>query len=78
MLVAGLFTKLNKMANEPVQIFKCPCEGNKYKMAGKPNDKPTLKEKREMGELIAVGCTVLTIPIEQFREENWEWCPKHF
>ena len=47
-------------------------------MAGKPNDKPTLKEKREMGELIAVGCTVLTIPIEQFREENWEWCPKHF
>jgi hypothetical protein len=64
--------------NEPVRIFKCPCEGNKFKLAGEPNDKPTLKEKREMGELIAAGCTVLTIPIEQFRAEKWEWCEKHF
>jgi len=64
--------------NEPVQVFKCPCEGKKYKMAGEPNNNPTLKEKREIGELIAIGCTVLIIPIEQFRKEKWEWCPKHF
>lgn len=38
--------------NEPIVIFKCPCEGNKYKFAGEPNDKPTLKEKREYSELI--------------------------
>ena len=63
--------------NEPIVIFKCPCEGNKYKFAGEPNDKPTLKEKREYGELIAAGCTVITKPIEQFRSEKWEWCPKH-
>lgn len=63
---------------EPVRIFKCPCEGNKFKLAGQPNDNPTLKEKREMGELIAVGCSVITISIEQFREEKWEWCPMHF
>ena len=64
--------------NQTVQIFKCPCEGKKYKLAGKPNENPTLKEKREMGEMIAAGCTVLTIPVEQFRQENWEWCPLHF
>jgi len=63
---------------EPVQIFKCPCEGNRFLLAGEPNNKPTLKEKREMGELIAIGCTVLTIPIEQFRSEKWEYCGKHF
>jgi hypothetical protein len=62
----------------PVRIFKCPCEGLKYKSAGKPNDKPTLKEKREYGELIAAGCTVITIPLAQWKEEDWEWCPKHF
>ena len=59
--------------NEPIVIFKFPCEGNKYKFAGEP----TLKEKREYSELIAAGCTVITIPIEQFRSEKWEWCPKH-
>ena len=63
--------------NEPVTVFKCPCEGNKFKLAGRLNDKPTIKEKREIGELISIGCTVMVIPIEQFREEKWEWCPKH-
>jgi hypothetical protein len=63
---------------QPVRIFKCPCEGNKYKLAGKPNDKPTLEEKIEYGEYIAVGCTVVIIPVEQFRAEKWEWCEKHF
>ena len=66
------------MEQQPVRIFKCPCEGNKYKLVGKPNNKPTLKEKREYGEYIAVGCTVLTIPVEQFRTEKWKWCEKHF
>jgi len=47
-------------------------------LAGMPNDKPTLKEKREYGEYIAAGCSVLTIPLEQFRAEKWEWCEKHF
>ncbi len=62
----------------PVRIFKCSCEGFKFKLAGKPNDKPTLKEKREYGEFIAAGCTVITIPLSQWQEEPWEWCPKHF
>lgn len=62
----------------PIIIFKCPCNGNKFKLAGRPNPNPTLKEKKEYGEYIAVGCTVLTIPVEQFREEKWEWCEKHF
>jgi hypothetical protein len=80
-IASSLIFLLNKIINkmeQPVRIFKCPCEGNKFKLAGKPNDKPTLKEKREYGEYIAVGCTVVTIPVKQFREENWEWCPKHF
>ena len=64
--------------DQPVRIFKCPCEGNKYKLAGMPNNKPTLKEKREYGEFIAAGCTVLIIPIKQFRQEKLEWCDKHF
>jgi hypothetical protein len=64
--------------NEPVRIFKCPCKGKKYKLAGVPNDKPTLKEKREYGELIAAGCTVITIPVEQFRKEKRPYCAKHF
>ena len=61
-----------------VRIFKCPCDGHKYKLAGRPNDNPTLKEKREYGEYIAVGCNVITIPVKQFLEEKWEWCEKHF
>jgi len=61
-----------------VRIFKCPCEGKKYKLAGKPNKNPTLKEKREYGEYITVGCTVVTIPLKQFITEEWEWCEKHF
>ena len=63
---------------EIVRIFKCPCEGNKFKLAGKPNDKPTLKEKREYGEYIAAGCTIVNITIDEFRSQGWEWCPKHF
>ena len=63
---------------QPVRIFKCPCEGNKFKLAGMPNDKPTLKEKREYGEYIAAECSVITIPLEQFRAEKWKWCDKHF
>lgn len=64
--------------NEQVRVFKCPCEGNKFKLAGEPNNNPTLKEKREYGEYIAAGCTVINITIEQFRDEDWSWCPKHF
>ena len=64
--------------NKPVRIFKCACEGNKFKLAGIPKDNPTLKEKREYGEYIAAGCSVITIPLEKFRAEKWEWCPKHF
>jgi hypothetical protein len=41
---------------QPVRIFKCPCEGNKYKLAGQPNEKPTLKEKREYGKCIYPNC----------------------
>lgn len=63
---------------QPVRIFKCPCEGNKYKLAGVPNDKPTFKEKAEYGDYIASGCTVLTIPLEQFKADKWVWCEKHF
>lgn len=62
---------------EPVRIFKCTCEGNNYILAGKPNDKPTLKQKREYGELIAMGCEVITIPVVQFRAEKWKYCGKH-
>lgn len=67
----------HKSMVQPVMIFKCPCVGNKFKLAGRPNDKPGLKEKREYGEYISAGCTVLYIPVAQFREENWEWCPEH-
>lgn len=63
--------------SELITVFKCPCEGFKYKLAGNRYN-PTLKEKREMGELISIGCTVLKIPISQFREEKWTWCSKHF
>ena len=63
--------------NEPVRIFKCPCEGNNYKLAGEPNDSPTLKEREEYWGYIKAGCSLLVIPIEQFRGENWKWCPKH-
>ncbi len=51
---------------KPVRIFKCTCKGNKYQLAGIPNENPTLKEKREYGEYIAMGCQVLTIPLKQF------------
>lgn len=61
-----------------VRVFKCPCEGNKFKLAGKPNPDPSDAEKMEHGEYIAIGCTVLNIPISQFLEEKWQWCPKHF
>lgn len=64
--------------SEIVRIFKCPCDGKKYKLAGKPNENPSSKEKREYGEYIAAGCTVINIPLEQFQSENWEWCEKHF
>jgi len=63
---------------QPVRIFKCPCEGKKYKLAGKPNENPTLKEKREYGEFVSIGCTIVTMPLDQFNKENWEWCEKHF
>lgn len=63
---------------ETVRVFKCPCEGNKYKLAGRPNDSPTLKEKREIGELIAVGCSVIYMTIDEFRQQKWQWCEKHF
>jgi hypothetical protein len=33
---------------QPVRIFQCPCEGKKFKLAGEPNDNPTLKEKGNM------------------------------
>lgn len=64
--------------NELVRIFKCQCDGRKFKLAGEPNTNPTLEEKIEYGEYIAAGCTVLTLPIDQFLEENWVWCSKHF
>ncbi len=63
---------------QPVRIFKCTCGGNKFILAGAPNDNPTLKEKREYGEYIAAGCSVITIPVEQFISENWKYCGEHF
>jgi hypothetical protein len=63
---------------DPVIIFKCPCEGNKYKLAGMPNNNLSSKDKKEYGELIAIGCNVITIPLEQYKKENWTWCPLHF
>jgi len=63
-----------KPMTNPVRIFKCTCEGNKFILAGEPNSNPTLAEKREYGELIALGCTVLTIDIEEFRKDNWTYC----
>ena len=62
---------------QPVQIFKCSCEGNKYLLAGRPYTNPNLKEKRMVGELVAMGCTVLIIDITEFRKDNWEYCPEH-
>jgi Rieske Fe-S protein len=64
--------------NEPVRIFKCPCLGNKYKLAGEPNDNPTNQERKEYADYITAGCTVVIMSIEQFRKENWQWCPLHF
>lgn len=61
-----------------VRVFKCTCQGNKYKLAGRPNDNPTLKEKREIGELIAAGCTVVNVPLSEFIAQKWEYCEKHF
>ena len=63
---------------QPVRIFKCPCEGHKFVLAGRPNSNPSLKEKREYGTYIAAGCTVITIDVKQFKEENWTYCEKHF
>jgi hypothetical protein len=65
---------MKNMNNEIVRIFKCQCDGNKYKLAGEPNENPTLNEKREYEEYIAMGCTVVNITIEQFRSEDWKWC----
>ncbi|SED11893.1 hypothetical protein SAMN04489761_4330 [Tenacibaculum sp. MAR_2009_124] len=60
---------------DPIRIFKCPCGDKKYILAGKPNNTPTLKEKREHGEYIAAGCEVITISLEQFQKEKWEYMP---
>jgi Rieske Fe-S protein len=46
-MVSGPDLKKQNNMEQPVRIFKCPCRGNKYKLAGKPNDNPTLKEKWE-------------------------------
>lgn len=62
---------------ELVRVFKCPCDGHKFMLAGEPNGNPTLEEKIEYAEYIASGCTVLIMPIEQFRDEEWKWCSKH-
>jgi len=63
-----------KINEKPVRIFKCPCDGNKYKLAGEPNSKPSLKEKRKYGEYISMGCAVITITLDQFIKEKWQWC----
>jgi hypothetical protein len=62
---------------EPIRIFKCPCEGNKFILAGQPNENPSLKQNREYGEYLSMGCSVITIPIEQFRSEGWMYCGNH-
>lgn len=63
--------------NEPVRVFKCPCEGNKFIFAGRPKENPSKKEKIEYGEYIAMGCEVITIGIDQFRKEEWKYCGNH-
>jgi hypothetical protein len=59
---------------EPVRIFKCPCNGKKYRLAGEPNESPNFDELKEYWKMILQGCTVTTISIEQFRDEGWEYC----
>ena len=52
---------------QPVRIFKCPCEGNKYKLVGIEDKNPNKEEKQQYGEYIAAGCTIVTIPLKQFQ-----------
>ena len=59
-----------------IRVFKCQCDGNKFKMAGMPNTSPTLAEKREIGELISLGCTVVNMDVEAFHSEGWDYCNK--
>jgi hypothetical protein len=59
---------------EPVRIFKCPCDGRKYRLAGEPNDNPNFDELKEYWQMILQGCTVATISIAQFRDEGWKYC----
>lgn len=59
-----------------VRVFKCPCDGNKFKLAGEPKENPTPSEKKQYGEFISMGCTVVNITLDEFIQENWEWCDK--
>jgi len=63
--------------NRPVRVFVCPCGGNNIMMAGQPKDNPTLKERREIGELITMGCTIMNITIKEFRKIDFTFCDKH-
>ena len=64
--------------SEPIRVFKCPCEGEKYILAGQPNDKPTLAEKMQYIEYISIGCDVINMTITEFRKGKWQYCGKHF
>lgn len=63
--------------SEIIRVFKCPCEGEKYILAGEPNDKPALSEKLEYAHYISMGCDVLNMTISEFRKGNWQYCGKH-
>lgn len=57
----------------PVQVVFCPC-GEKVRQAGQPNDKPSLKEKRMMGEHVADGCKIERMTIGEYRKSNYDLC----
>ena len=59
-----------------VRVFKCECDGNKFKKAGMPSETPTLAEKREIGSLISLGCTVLNMTVDEFHLGGWDYCNK--
>ena len=45
-------------------------------MAGMPSETPTLAEKREIGEMISLGCTVLNMTVDEFHLGGWDYCNK--
>jgi len=71
--MAHTFTEEELADTRPVQVVFCPC-GKKVRQAGQPNDKPTLKEKRRMGEHVADGCKIDKLTIGEYRKNGYDMC----